>query len=211
MTRIVKKPHERRRELIEAALELFQAHGYAATTVEAVIRKTGIAKGTFYHYFKSKEDILAAVVESLLSTIVEEARIVSSNPSMTALEKFKLLLGGQGPNHREAHDMAESLHSPENRELHEKTNVEIVLQLSPVLAEVVEQGVREGVFRVENALETMQFLLAGGQFLFDSGLFKWSAEEALARARAMVAVIERSLGAEKGAFSFLADKYKLED
>ncbi|MZP29176.1 TetR family transcriptional regulator [Heliobacterium undosum] len=211
MARIVKKPEERRRELIEAALELFQSQGYGNTTVEAVIRKTGIAKGTFYHYFQSKEDILAAVVDSMLSRVIADARAVSDDLSLNALEKLQRLLGGENQVFREAEGMAESLHHPENRELHEKTNVEIVLQLSPVLADVIEQGVREGFFQVENVLETVQFLLAGSQFLFDLGLFRWSREEALLRAQAMATVIERTLGAEKGTFQFLVNKYRTKE
>ncbi|MCX7709933.1 MAG: TetR/AcrR family transcriptional regulator [Clostridia bacterium] len=210
MTRIVKKPDERRRELIDTALELFQTQGYSATTVEAIIRKIGIAKGTFYHYFQSKEDIMAAVVQSLLDRIVEEARAVAADPSLNAIEKIKLMFGGQGSGYSEAHDVTESLHSPENRELHEKTNVETILQLSPILSEVIEQGIREGIFQVDNVLETVQFLLVGSQFLFEHVLFNWSAEEIQNRAKAMATIIERSLGAEKGTFSFLAEMYQKE-
>lgn len=206
MTRIVKKPHERRKELIEAAWELFQINGYAATTVEAIIRKTGIAKGTFYYYYQSKEDILAAVVHSLLERVVEEARTVSSNPAMSALEKLRFLLGGQSPSVSDAQNIAESLHHTENRELHEKINVETILKLSPIIAEVVEQGIGEGVFHADNVLETIQFLLSGSQFLFEQGLFSWSVEELMIRQKAMEAIIERSLGAERGTFSFLTER-----
>ena len=58
MARIVKKPEERRQEIIEAARELFQAKDYEKTTMRDVMDKLGIAKGTIYHYFRSKEDLL---------------------------------------------------------------------------------------------------------------------------------------------------------
>lgn len=57
LTRTVKKPEERRWELIHAATELFSEHGYEKTSVNDIIQKIGVAKGTFYHYFKSKEEI----------------------------------------------------------------------------------------------------------------------------------------------------------
>jgi len=42
---------ERRERLYEAALELFRAQGYEATTVDQITRQAGLAKGTFFNYF----------------------------------------------------------------------------------------------------------------------------------------------------------------
>ena len=66
MTRIVKKPDERRKEIIQAARELFQEKDYAKMTMQDLMKKLNIAKGTIYHYFSSKEDLLESVVEDLM-------------------------------------------------------------------------------------------------------------------------------------------------
>ena len=55
----------RRADLLSAAKELFSRLGYDRTTVEAVIDRSGTSKGTFYHYFKSKEVLLDAVIEEM--------------------------------------------------------------------------------------------------------------------------------------------------
>lgn len=208
MPRIVKKPHERRKELMEAALELFQIHGYHATSVEMVILKTGVAKGTFYHYFKSKDEILEAIVQDILSGFITEARNIATNSSINALKKFELILNGQSPSLKKSGEIMQSLHQSDNRELHEKINVEIVLQLSPILTEVTEQGIRENLFQIDYVLETIQFLLTGSQFLFN--LKEWSVEELVTRSKAMESIVEKSLGAKKGSFKFLTDKIKME-
>ena len=59
--RVVKAPAVRREELIDCAQRLFLAQGYEKTTINEVIAATGLSKGAFYHHFRSKEDLLAAV------------------------------------------------------------------------------------------------------------------------------------------------------
>jgi AcrR family transcriptional regulator len=54
---------ERREQILEAALRLWTQHGFEATTLEALAREAGIAKGTIYLYFATKEELLAAAVE----------------------------------------------------------------------------------------------------------------------------------------------------
>lgn len=47
--------------LVEAALHCFSEDGYEATTVEAITRRAGVAKGTFFNYFRTKADVLLHV------------------------------------------------------------------------------------------------------------------------------------------------------
>jgi AcrR family transcriptional regulator len=49
---------ERRERLYEAALELFRSQGYEATTVADITRRAGVAKGTFFNYFPTKDAVL---------------------------------------------------------------------------------------------------------------------------------------------------------
>ena len=57
MTRIVKAPDVRRSELIACAQRLFYSMGYENTSVSDIVNEVGVAKGTFYYYFKSKQAI----------------------------------------------------------------------------------------------------------------------------------------------------------
>jgi AcrR family transcriptional regulator len=58
-----KPPEERHDELMNAAQHLFLEHGVEPTTIEQITWGAGVAKGTFYLYFSSKEDVLAALRE----------------------------------------------------------------------------------------------------------------------------------------------------
>lgn len=64
---IKKEKNDNKLRLINAAWELFNEKGYEETTVDEIIEKTKTSKGTFYHYFNSKEDLL-----SLFSYIFDE-------------------------------------------------------------------------------------------------------------------------------------------
>jgi AcrR family transcriptional regulator len=58
-----KPPEERRDELMNAAQRLFLKQGVASTTIEQITSAADVAKGTFYLYFSSKEDVLDALGE----------------------------------------------------------------------------------------------------------------------------------------------------
>jgi AcrR family transcriptional regulator len=65
----------RHHEILEAARRIFARLGYGATNVEEIAKEAGMAKGTVYLYFKSKEEVFAAVLardlESLVSKTIE--------------------------------------------------------------------------------------------------------------------------------------------
>jgi AcrR family transcriptional regulator len=62
--RRVLPPDERKREILEAAGEVFSAKGYRVAAVSDILEIAGIARGTFYHYFDSKKDVFLELVES---------------------------------------------------------------------------------------------------------------------------------------------------
>jgi AcrR family transcriptional regulator len=63
--RIVKEAKERKNEILDAAEELFAAKGYEETSTGDILDRVGIARGTLYYHFKSKEDILDALIERI--------------------------------------------------------------------------------------------------------------------------------------------------
>ncbi len=71
-TRVPADETTRREPILRNASRLFSEKGYRGTTVDDIVQATGIAKGTFYIYFKSKEDLLIEVIKNLISQTVEE-------------------------------------------------------------------------------------------------------------------------------------------
>jgi len=73
------KPEERKRAIVEAAVECFSKKGYHATSISHIIDAAGIARGTFYLYFKSKHEIFQFVLDDLISKIRSQIRTIDLN------------------------------------------------------------------------------------------------------------------------------------
>lgn len=90
-------PRQRRKEarpqeLLDAALELFVEKGFAATRSEEVAARAGVAKGTLYLYYPSKEDLLKAVVRENLSALIAEGQTIAGSFEGTTQELLVLLM-----------------------------------------------------------------------------------------------------------------------
>ena len=59
-------------ELIDAGLQEFATHGFAATRLEDVARRAGVVKGTIYRYFADKEALFLAAVRSRITPVFDE-------------------------------------------------------------------------------------------------------------------------------------------
>jgi AcrR family transcriptional regulator len=73
LKRITKHPHERREDLIRAAISVFADKGLQDATVADITKAAGVAKGTFYLYFSSKEHLLAALKERFVQEALDHA------------------------------------------------------------------------------------------------------------------------------------------
>ena len=65
--RVVKKPEERKAEMVAAASKLFAQQGFVKTSVAEIVSAVDVAKGLFYYYFTTKDDMVKAVVEGYCS------------------------------------------------------------------------------------------------------------------------------------------------
>src|SRR3972149_4661855 len=91
MARIVKKFEDRKAEIVKAARHLFQTQEYDKTSMQDVIDAVGIAKGTLYHYFKSKEALLEAVIEKIVEETIEQMQASVKKATGNALKKMQFL------------------------------------------------------------------------------------------------------------------------
>lgn len=200
--RISKDPEERRSEILDTAERLFTVKGYSQTAMMDIANEIGIAKGTLYYHYTSKEEVMEAIILRTLTGRVERAKQLIADTNMKAVDKLFLMLSGQNSDEskRQEDELAEQFHQPENSEMHQKSMKQVILLMAPVLAEVVKQGVDDKIFSTEYPLESVEVLLASSSILFDKEMFHWTEEESKRKARAFVSAIERILGAEKGCF-----------
>jgi len=83
-------PHESKTKLLNAALQVIRAKGYAATTVDDICHEAGVTKGSFFHHFKSKDD-LALSAAAYWGTMTEG--FFASAPYHQSQDPLERLLG----------------------------------------------------------------------------------------------------------------------
>ena len=89
--RVVKKPEERKAEMVAAAAKLFAEQGFVRTSVAEIVSAVDVAKGLFYYYFTTKDDMVRAVVEGYCSYLGTLADTIADGEG-TAMEKLDRLL-----------------------------------------------------------------------------------------------------------------------
>jgi AcrR family transcriptional regulator len=204
MARIVKKPFERRADIVEAASQLFQTREYEKVTLQDVMDRLEIAKGTIYHYFKSKEDLLEAVVEQIVNQHLVKMQIAMQEAKGNALQKIQAFveagskIGGQS--------LLEQLHQRGNEAMHTRLLVAALMKQAPLYAQLIQQGCEEGIFQTDTPLECAEFILSAVQFLTDLGICPWSQQDLIRRAQAFPKLIEQLLQAPPNSFQFLINK-----
>ena len=202
MTRVVKKPDVRRKEIIEAARHLFLTKEYDKTSMQSIVDYLDIAKGTIYHYFKSKEELLEAVVEDIVEEDHLRKKELLKEMKGNALEKIQKLANVKSiaSSHE---DILENLHQPANIEMHIRLLAAAVIKEASLYCEFIKQGCKEKLFKTEHPLECAEFMLSGIQFLTDVGIHPWKDEDLSRRIQAFPQLIESLLKAPKGSFQFL--------
>ena len=73
--------HERRRQLLDAALEVFVARGYHATAMDEIAERAGVSKPVLYQHFPGKLELYLALLDESVDTLVDTVRgALRSNP-----------------------------------------------------------------------------------------------------------------------------------
>lgn len=201
---ITKKHDDRKNEILDAAEILFNTKGYNKTTIIDLLTEVGIAKGTFYYYFTSKEEVLDAIVMRYMDTLTEAAKSIAADPSLRASEKLFKVLTAENSEFAKKEKIIEHLHQVNNAEMHQKSLVETVYSLTPILTDVIEQGIHEGTFNTQYPKEVVEFLLTSSQFMMDPAIFNWTQEELIEKMTAFEYIVEKLLGVEKGSLNYIS-------
>lgn len=191
----MKKGERRKQELLKIAYKMFLTKGYENTSVDDIIEAAGIAKGTYYYYFESKEQTLEEVIDMMLDAMVEKAEMVQAQ-DIPVQQKLIGVMMCFRPDESEA-TIGEALHNKENIVMHEKTNRKLIERAVPILVKVAKQAVDEGIAACDDLEERVKMILILSSALFDDNMGGQPDIEVF------VDVIERILYAKPGTFDFI--------
>ena len=169
MARIVKEYAERKKEIMDTARVLFYQNGYANTSVNFIIETIGISKGTFYYYFKAKEDLLDNIVDEFTAEIISKLELVVNDNSLNAINKLNEFYRQAGMYKAENIDiiktLVNALYNDKNLLLRHKMNNRSVEIMIPMMSKIFEQGKNEGSFDIEFPEATARIILLYGTSL----------------------------------------------
>ena len=195
------KMEVRKKELIKIAYELFITKGYENTSVDEIIAKAGIAKGTYYYHFESKEQMLEEVVNMMIDAGVERAKqILQSDLKIEEKLVYTILALRVTP---EEQSMQNAIHEKENIILHQKINNRIIEEAVPILSEIVREAKKEGLFDLDdNIEERVRMTLILSNEMFDHG--EINEKQVLV----FIDTLEKIYGAKTGTLSFITKLIK---
>ncbi len=203
MTRTVKDPETRRSELIDTAEELFLENGYDETAVSEIVRNAGVAQGTFYHYFKSKDDVLSAITDRWIEEIRAGIEDIASGNDSDAIDKILGVFGFFSSLGRSRQRLVEYVHEERNAHLHIKFEKRVPQIIIPPFSRMIEEGVDDGFFDVRYPeLAALSIMETAGAIshIHETYRLEDKTEKMKEITDATFDFIERILGAESGIF-----------
>lgn len=182
-TRIVKQPDERKSEIIKTAGRLFLQKGVHNTKISKIVETIGVAKGLFYYYFKSKDDVISAVIEHFIS----ELDVVLSNILSSDINYYKKI-----SKFIDTYVQIRRMFNKNSCNNNDNDNFSYILLkksnnlILSYLKLLISTGISKGLLRLRYPDETVTMLVYGLNELMDSS------QKKIGRA-VMLALVEQSL------------------
>lgn len=198
--RVVKTAEERKNEILDVAEQLFAEKGFDNASTNDIINKIGIARGTLYHHFASKEEILDAMVERMTSQSISRAAAVIADKSIPLLERLSAAVISLSLNSGAGAEVFEQIHRPQNALLHQKMQERLMSGVVPLISSLIEEGNADGTFDSLYPYEAAEMIMTYANIAFDA-LADTTPEQMERKSRAFIYHTERILGAEKGSLN----------
>lgn len=183
---------------MDAAMELFRSGGYQKTMIIDITNKAGAAKGTFYHYYPSKEAILEAICNRWATEMAASFKLESHY--LDALPKLQLLIERLFFPHQIS-ILFKRLWDEEQLNLYYKTWRSLVdTVFNPLLTDILEQGNREKSMHVADQQQAIAFFWSTLSCVWEAIFFQEPAEVIASKTEMARSLLERILGSKENTF-----------
>lgn len=209
--RIVKDAEERRNEILDATDELIAQKGVDGTSTKDILEKVGIARGTLYHHFKSKEDIMDALIERYSIRLLNGAREIAADKRIPVVERLIRAVMAMNLSGGSSGAIMDHIHKPQNALMHQKIQKVIFNEVPPILTDIIREGIEQGIFNTPFPHACMEMVVIYASTVFDGDMVVMTEEERASRIVAFVSNMERLLGAENGSLMDIMRLFASED
>ena len=197
--RIVKEAEERKEEILDAAEKLFGTKGFDHTSTNDILEAVGIARGTLYYHFKSKEEILDGVIERISNRLMSDAGKVIRDTELPVLERLTKAILALNVESEIGNEVMEQVHRPQNALMHQKMQQQLLDGITPLFTELVKEGVRQGICHTDYPGEVVEMTLIYANTAFDElNMEGLSQEKREQKIDGFIYNIERLMGMEEG-------------
>lgn len=215
MVRIIKKPAERRNEILDAVQRLLYTKGYEQMTIQDILDDTHLSRGAFYHYFDSKQALLEGLIERTGEEGIQLIHPILTDPQLNAIQKLQVYFDSamRWKTTQKANliPILRIWYSDDNVLLRQKELAAGKKVMIPLLQEVLRQGIAEGLLVTPHPEQMTEVLVSLILSLSDTLgaliLAGQAGSTHLAQVEATVAAytyaIERALGAAAGSLKLI--------
>ena len=185
--RSTKPPEERRAEIIQASRKLFLKEGFNDAAVSRIVRAIGVAQGTFYYYFSTKEQVLDAVIEEYVQDLGGAFDAILADATREPWTSLQLMVRTElGFDARRARE----LYSIKGGDVHTRLFSRVTAVLAPRYGMIIERGMARGGFSTPHPDLVAESILLHLHFLFDRDVLGWSPVQYARRLQAAERLIE---------------------
>lgn len=204
----IKDGEERRKEILLTARKLFIQKGYDQTSINDILKIVDIAKGTFYYYFSSKDEVLKAIIMDIVNEGAAKAEHILQDKSIPILNRIVLAIMAQAPEFEGARKLAEEMHKVDNAKLEQQYLKTMLSKMTSVLEETVKEARDQNIIHTDYPKECTEAMLLLGHMMFDCNIFMWKEEEFPVKIQAYLCNAERIFGTKEGEFQAFMKMFK---
>lgn len=197
--RVVKEAEERREEILDAAEKLFAAKGFDNTSTGDILDAVGIARGTLYYHFKSKEDILDGVIGRITNRLMQDAGEIVRKKELPVLERLTKAILSLNVESKIGYEIMEQVHRPQNALMHQKMQAILLAGINPILTELVEEGIGQGICHTRYPESVVEMTILYANVAFDElNVSRLSPEQWEKKIAGFIYNMERLMGMAEG-------------
>lgn len=155
--------NDMRGRILKESIDLFNKKGFSKTSIQDIVDAIGVTKGTFYYYFKSKQELLMDIHLTYIKDLLKEQKVIINDEYISYKEKMNKLIYLIVKDMRE-HGKTAKVFNREVRHLDEK-QLKLVnshrKEFRLKLQKLIEEGIAIGEFRDDLRSDIMIFGILG--------------------------------------------------
>ena len=145
--RVVKEAEERKNEILDVAERLFGTKGFDGTSTGDILNEIGIARGTLYYHFKSKVEILDAMISRMMSRLIEKAEVIAVQKNIPVLERLTMMMLSLNVSDGNfGQELLKQIHKPQNALMHQKMEKSLLFGINPIITDLISLPVNPLAF-----------------------------------------------------------------